>query len=81
MLSSLSSSYDPTFPNQRCVEVKKTRPGFDCRCGILRRKEMDPYASVLGTIATDGTGARMPAMEEIIAGITTEPNEYPWQVD
>ena len=42
---------------------------------------MDPYSSLLGTIASDGTGARMPDMEEIIGGLTSEPNEYPWQVD
>lgn len=70
----------PTFPNQRCVEVKKTRPGFDCRCGILRRNPMDPFASVLGTLPNDGKGPRMPAMEAVIGGLTTEPNEYPWQV-
>ena len=61
--------------------MKQTRPGFDCRCGILRRKETDPYSSLLGTLASDGTGARMPDMEEIIGGLTSEPNEYPWQVD
>jgi len=72
--------YTPSFPNPRCVEVKRTTPGFDCRCGVPRRKDVAPQAAVLGTIATDGTGAKMPAMEAVVGGVPTEHLEYPWQV-
>jgi len=72
--------YTPSFPNPRCVEVKRATPGFDCRCGVPRRKDVAPHAAVLGTIATDGTGAKMPAMEAVVGGVHTENLEYPWQV-
>jgi len=72
--------YTPSFPNPRCVEVKRASPGFDCRCGVPRRKDVAPQAAVLGTIATDGTGAKMPAIESVVGGVRTERFEYPWQV-
>jgi len=72
--------YTPSFPNPRCVEVKSVSPGFDCRCGVPRRKDVSPHAAVLGTIATDGTGVKMPAMESVVGGVHTERLEYPWQV-
>jgi len=72
--------YTPSFPNPRCVEVKRASPGFDCRCGVPRRKDVAPLAAVLGTIHVDGTGAKMPAMESVVGGILTERLEYPWQV-
>ena len=62
------------------MEVKSVSPGFDCRCGVPRRKDVSPHAAVLGTIATDGTGVKMPAMESVVGGVHTERLEYPWQV-
>ena len=62
------------------MEVKSASPGFDCRCGVPRRKDVSPHAAVLGTIATDGTGVKMPAMESVVGGVHTERLEYPWQV-
>jgi len=70
----------PNFPKPQCKEVMQSSGGFDCRCGVPRRKERDPHAASLGTIATDGTGAAMPAMEAIVGGVATERHEYPWQV-
>ena len=72
--------YTPSFPNPQCVEVKRASPGFDCRCGVPRRKDLAPQAAVLGTIAADRTGAKMPAMESVVGGVPTERLEYPWQV-
>ena len=62
------------------MEVKSASRGFDCRCGVPRRKDVAPHAAVLGTIATDGTGVKMPAMESVVGGVHTERLEYPWQV-
>jgi len=70
----------PNFPKPQCKEVQQSSGGFDCRCGVPRRKERDPFAAPLGTIATDGTGAAMPSMEAVVGGVTTERHEYPWQV-
>jgi len=70
----------PNFPKPQCEEVVQSSGGFDCRCGVPRRKERDPHAAALGTIATDGTGAAMPAMEAVVGGVATERHEYPWQV-
>jgi len=75
--------YTPTFPNQQCMEIKRTSTsGFDCRCGVPRRKDVDPHAAALGTVHTDGTGAKAPtpAMASIVGGIAPERHEYPWQV-
>jgi len=75
--------YTPTFPNQQCMEIKRTTTsGFDCRCGVPRRKDVDLHAAALGTVHTDGTGAKAPtpAMASIVGGIAPERHEYPWQV-